>query len=194
MFLSFYRHPDRLQVDFERNDLCVSSKARKRCVMFVSHLHFVVTNHFKDNATHVNVAKGPRQFISTSVCHSQLMTVIIKLSLVRWRGATGPLQSVDFVSYNNTGVFLRMPLQRKQCLICNISPVSLSSDMSESSLQSMAFKPVSLNELWWASVVQTSFTIHTSLCSCLVFTSDPQQPTGEAPSAARSEGFCLINL
>lgn len=49
------------------------------------------------------------------------------------------------------------------------------------------FTPVSLNEFWWAAVVQSSLTVPTSLCSFPVFMSDPQQPAGEALSASRSE-------
>ncbi len=53
------------------------------------------------------------------------------------------------------------------------------------------FMPVSLNEFWWAAMVQTSLTVPTSLCSFPVFMSDPQQPTGEALSAARSESLSV---
>lgn len=53
------------------------------------------------------------------------------------------------------------------------------------------FMPVSLNEFWWAAVVRASLTVPTSLCSFPVFMSDPQQPTGEALSAVRSESHSV---
>lgn len=51
--------------------------------------------------------------------------------------------------------------------------------------------PVSLNEFWWAAMVQASLTVPTSLCSFLVFMSDPQQPTGAALSAVRAESLSV---
>lgn len=53
------------------------------------------------------------------------------------------------------------------------------------------FMPVSLNEFWWAAMVQASLTVLTSLCSSPVFMSDPQQPTGEALSTVRAESLSV---